>query len=377
MTDPQEWETRVCEAVAELTAGVNSVALYGLRHPRAGQSVERLTARLTDLLTSEPALPFVLIGDELFVQGRPFTRLARQAPALIRRLRRCGVEQITFRRGVPEGEVRDLLSELAAGGEVPVHSRTFIDVGDVELDEASPVPGEGRSKAEQPRRVRDRVGLVAEALAPVPGGRGPAMADLAVVARELVKELEVNPNPLAHLAPWEGEERWHAVHAHNVGVLVAGLATLAGAPAGLGREIAVAGMVHDVGKLLLPDEVVERDFELSGDDLELILDHPKLGFEVLLSDEQVSPVALIVAFEHHLNYNGTGYPRMQRPRRPHTVSRLVSVADAFDILRTLRSQRGLASAEATGAWLLTHSGSMLDPAWANAMVELLGATPAQ
>ncbi len=372
MSTPQEWEARVCEAVAELTAGVNTVALYGLRHPRAEQSVERLTGRLTDLLSGEPALPVVLIGDELFVQGRPFTRLARQAPTLIRRLRRCGVEQITFRRGVPAGEVRDLLAEIAAGGEIPVHSRAFIDVGDVELDEANPVPGRDKARSARPERVRDRVALVEKAISPVAGGRGPSLADLALVARGLHKELEETPNPLLHLAPWEGEERWPAVHAHNVGVLAFGLARLAGASTGFCRELAVAGMVHDVGRLLLPDEVAERDFELAGDDLELILDHPKMGFEVLLADEGTSPVALIVTLEHHLNFNGTGYPRMSRPRRPHPASRLVSVADAYDILRTLRAARGLASAESTSGWLLARAGSVLDPAWTRAVVELAG-----
>jgi HD-GYP domain-containing protein (c-di-GMP phosphodiesterase class II) len=149
------------------------------------------------------------------------------------------------------------------------------------------------------------------------------------------------------------------------------LAKLSGVAAAICQDLGMAGLVHDVGKLLLPAEVTARETELTGDELEFILDHPQVGLEALLRNGQLPPLALVVTFEHHLNYNGTGYPRLGRPRRPHPAARLVAVADAFVVLFTARGGRGMITREGTIAWLEEHGGSILDPDWVGALRDLL------
>ena len=137
----------------------------------------------------------------------------------------------------------------------------------------------------------------------------------------------------------------------------------------LRRSLRLAALVHDIGKLFLPAELLARELELAGDEIELLLDHPKAGLETLLASEQLPPLALIVAWEHHLYFNGTGYPRLDHPRRPHPAARLVTVADTFDLLFTARGGRGMLTREGTVAWLADRGGSMLDPGWASALRE--------
>jgi HD-GYP domain-containing protein (c-di-GMP phosphodiesterase class II) len=370
-----EWELIVQDIIAELAAGATTVALYGAGHPRAGEAIHELERNLATLHRSEPELTMVLLGDELFVQGRPFTRTSRQAPALIRRFRRRGVEHVTFRPGAPADELRQFLIELATTEETPVRTRSHIQVGKVELaehdlgglDESS---GE-KEKARLPS-VRDRVTLVQETFAGYRTGRGLAVTALEDVARSTLEALAAQRDPLRLFAPWEGVERWQAVHAHNVCVLSQALALAAGANRVMIVELGIAALLHDIGKLELPDEVQQREIEsLSENDLELILDHPATGLAALLATVQVPLLALIVTYEHHLNHNGTGFPRLARPRRPHPATRIVSLADAYVVLHTARGARGLTTRESELAWLQQRSGSHFDPWWCSVLKTLV------
>lgn len=369
-----EWEAAAAEVVGELSAGATTMALYGFGHPRAQQAVARLHLRLERLLEGESELAMVLLGEELFVQGRPFTRTSQQAPAVIRRLRRRGLEHVTFRMGVTPVEVKEFLIELAAADDAPVTARPHIQIGRIELDErelGGPDSRDGRKGRRKVPTVRDRIELLAEVFAGFASGHALAVGDLEAVVHALLDNLDRDGDPLHQLAPWQGELRWPAVHAQNVAAMSIGLARLGRISHASCVDIGLAALLHDVAKLFLPPEVVERELELTGAELELLLDHPRGGLEALLASEQLPPLVLIVTYEHHLNYNSTGYPRLQRPRRPHPASRLVALADAFDTLHTARGSHGLATRETTLAWLSSHAGSGLDPGPVHALTDLL------
>ncbi len=369
-------EVLVDQTIGEMAGGATTVGLYGPEHPRAGQAVQRLAAQLGTLLADEPELAFVLLGEELFVQGRPFTRISRHAASLIRRFRRRGLEHVTVRSGVTEDELRGFLGDLVRTDEAEWTKRPHILAGRVELAErelGGPDEEAGGQGPQKLTTVRDRVALIHECFSEFTLGRPLAVGGLALVVRALYAATGRDPDPVRHFAPWEGEERWGAVHAHNVAALTVGLARLAGAAAAPCQDLGIAALTHDLGKLSLPPELLTRELELSGDELELLFDHPRDGLAAALENGQLPPVALLVAFEHHLNYNGTGYPRLGRPRRPHPAARLVTLADAFDVLFTSRGGRGLLTREGTLAWLEERSGTVLDPAWVGALRRVLEA----
>ena len=378
MTVRSEWEVRVDQTLGELVSGTTTFGLYGSQHPRAVQAVQRLSSQFDSLLETESELAIVLLSDELFVQGRPFTRVSRHAPALARRLRRRAIEHATFQLGLTLEEVRGFLEDLARKDDSPVRSRPHVQVGQVELSDrelGGPDEASGGKQKQKLAAVRDRVSMIHECFLEFAQSRNLAAGDLGRVARALWIKLGEEPDPLAHFAPWEGEERWPAVHVHNVAVLSMGLARLSGISTAWGIDLGMAALVHDIGKLLLPPEVMSRELESSGDELEPIFDHPRIGVAAVLANPQLPSLAGIVTHEHHLNYNGTGYPRLAHPRRPHPAARLVTVADCFVVLFTARGGRGQLTREGTILWLEEHSGTVLDPNWAGALKDMLDRPP--
>jgi len=370
-----EWELQVHELLSGLVAGVTTLSLYQPDHPRSQTLLDALLRRLETLLAEDGELPIVLLSDDLFVKGRPFTRLSRPAETFLRRMRRRRIEHVTFRRGVQRAHIQAFLLDLAKADDSPPLSQDTIQVGRVEFSEGGGGPDAESGGAGKARfgLVRDRVTVIAESFRAILGGRPPAFSDLDGLVHYLLGELQAEKHPFSLVAAWEGEERWPAVHAHNTSCLALALATRAGFSPSAAVEIGLAAIFHDVGKLFWPDELLQQEFELGGKELELILDHPRDGLSLMLTwGHQLPPVALVACFEHHMYYAGGGYPRLANVRRPHPASSLVAVADAYSTLHTASRERLVIPAETADAWLAERAGTHFDPHWCAALGEVVG-----
>ncbi|MBP1620018.1 MAG: cyclic diguanylate phosphodiesterase [Acidobacteria bacterium] len=362
-----EWESLIGGTVAELAAGATTVALYGASHPRAEEAVSGLHDRLTRLLKDEPELTLVLLGDDLFCGDVPLAGITRHAENLVHRLQRRGIEHLTFSTGVAAAELREFFTELGGGPDTRVTSRAHIQVGVVDLAEG----GGGGGRRSLPT-VADRLELVESAFARLASEGRLEVGDLQAVARAIVEALERDQDVFAQCAPWDEEAQWPTVHAHNVATLAAGLARMAGVEAELRREIALAGLVHDIGRAAVPRRIFEIELELPMREVELDLDHPQAGLAILLDDPRVPYLALIAVLEHHLAHDGArGTPKQLVGPVPHPVSRLIAVADAADVIVHGRGGRGLATREATVAWFAESAGRTHDPGWCRGVRQLL------
>jgi putative two-component system response regulator len=154
------------------------------------------------------------------------------------------------------------------------------------------------------------------------------------------------------------------------------LAEAAGVPRDDIRDIGEAALLHDVGKALTPIDILQKPGKLTPDEWEIIKKHPKEGATIILRSGEGTDFAAVVAYEHHLTWQGGGYPRayehhltwqgggyprLRYPRRPHPVSQLVQICDIFDALRTERPFRGPWSVSRILGYFDELSGTDLNP----------------
>jgi HD-GYP domain-containing protein (c-di-GMP phosphodiesterase class II) len=136
--------------------------------------------------------------------------------------------------------------------------------------------------------------------------------------------------------------------------------------------VRLAGLLHDLGKILIPDELLRKPSALTEDETQLMRGHPELGYS-LLANLDVAPVDSWVR-HHHEHWDGSGYPHGLAGREIPLASRILLVADAFDAITTERSyQRALGSKEAL-AELRAGAGSQFDPHVVGALERHLGCT---
>jgi putative nucleotidyltransferase with HDIG domain len=131
-----------------------------------------------------------------------------------------------------------------------------------------------------------------------------------------------------------------------------------------------AGLLHDIGKFIFPDRILFADRRLSEDDWEIVRRHPAQGARVVGKVAGLGPVAEIIRC-HHERIDGTGYPRQMRGDEIPLLSRMISIADTYDVMTARDSYRTPVSQEAAIAELRRVSGTQLDGELVEVFIQLL------
>ena len=158
-------------------------------------------------------------------------------------------------------------------------------------------------------------------------------------------------------------------HSSRVALIAERLAEEIGWPAEDLRRIADAALLHDVGKLLVADEILAKPGALDDEEFAEVMRHPAAGAEIaaeVLDDDQTAWIR-----HHHERWDGTGYPdRLTGPAIP-AGARLLAVADAWDVMTQARHYREPLSTEAALEELRVHAGTQFDPGLAAALADLI------
>ncbi|MDF2904914.1 MAG: hypothetical protein K0R34_235 [Herbinix sp.] len=126
-------------------------------------------------------------------------------------------------------------------------------------------------------------------------------------------------------------------HVKRVGLISALLARKLGFSPHRVELIHLAASIHDVGKLAIDDKILNKAGKLTPEEYEQVKNHCLYGFELLKNSErELLKEAAIIAYEHHENYDGSGYPRGLKGNEIHLSSRIVALVDVFDALATKR-----------------------------------------
>lgn len=144
-------------------------------------------------------------------------------------------------------------------------------------------------------------------------------------------------------------------------------------------QLGMAALFHDLGKVEIPWEILNKPSGLSEQEWQLVKDHTVQGARLLsrlsrLDERSLS--SIIVAYEHHINFDLSGYPVISSIRQTHLFSRIVRIADAFDAMTTVRIYKCEASAPHDGVlFLLRESGTSFDPPLVKVFVSMVGLYP--
>jgi response regulator RpfG family c-di-GMP phosphodiesterase len=149
-------------------------------------------------------------------------------------------------------------------------------------------------------------------------------------------------------------------HAHRVARLAQRVAAASNAPASAFESLEAAALLHELGRLALPDDLAHKVAPMSPDERELVREHPRFAFEVLRPVAALAGAATLVGALHE-RYDGTGYPNGLRGEAIPFASRVLAVADAFDMLSSIDGvPPQVARADAVGE-LSRQAGTRFDP----------------
>jgi diguanylate cyclase (GGDEF)-like protein len=174
------------------------------------------------------------------------------------------------------------------------------------------------------------------------------------------------------------EERDNYTHEHSEEVvhLARGVAMLLGLQTEQVERIAHAALLHDVGKLAVPNEILHKPGPLTPDEWELMADHPVAGERILLRIPDLTAIAPVVRHEHE-HWDGSGYPDQLKGRLIPIGSRIILACDAYHAMIADRPYRDAMSPDEAAEELRRGSGTQFDPDVVEALLDLLGHEPPQ
>lgn len=158
------------------------------------------------------------------------------------------------------------------------------------------------------------------------------------VFRNLIAELK-SGNTLNLLTNIHAHDNYVFTHSVNVTIYTLAMGIKLGLDDKRLDEIAIGSMLHDIGKTMIPQEILNKKGKLTEAEFNIVKKHTEYGFDILRSQSSIPLLAAHCAYQHHEKIDGTGYPRQLKGNDIHQYAKIMAVADVFDALTSNRSYR--------------------------------------
>jgi putative nucleotidyltransferase with HDIG domain len=361
MSDPVRFLNAFAQVFGVMT-------LYPDGHPSRERAVDAAFDELDGLWGGVGHPAFTFIDDEV-VFGREQLRELKSWD-WGRRLVAAGIQRIEFERKVTRDEFTGFLDEVLAR----------LMLSSVDTSEARQMRSlgirfgavglEGQERTEQPApslamaTLELALGEEAETFrwlqSHVQSGGSVPFLEAEAVVRSLSVAMHGDSKIVLPLLRLKEFDQYTTTHSLNVAVLSMGLAESLGCRPRDIRSIGVAGLLHDIGKIRIPIEMLTKPGKLTDEERLIMNSHPIDGARIIMQSGEDLGTAAVVAYEHHIMINGDGYPRLHYQRDCTIASRLVHVCDVYDALSTNRPYREAWPSDKAMSYLEERSGTEFD-----------------
>lgn len=376
------------DIVRRFAGAVRTSQLYAETHPLVNRSVEAFAETLEQLVAEQPPVTIGIVGDEIIVADTPVPNAPSTYAEFVRRLRNIGVERIVFERGVTPDELSTLVNSLAHPERLPakpspdlepsdalaiLNALPHIQVGRIALEER--VVTSAADVATIRRLYADAV-RVAQQLwdsAEREGQLDPAEA--LQLVDNLAQAVAQNRTALVALTALKDYDNYTFTHMVNVSILTMAQARSLGIEGALLREFGLAALMHDIGKVHTPPEILNKPDSLTDREFAIMRLHVVDGAEILRHTPDLPALAPVIAFEHHLRLDGTGYPAVTRSGGLNLCTMLCSIADVYDAMRSQRLYQQAFPTDRILAVLRRNDGLQFDQHLVRRFSQLMGIYP--
>ncbi len=335
-------------------AALRSLKLYPLENATVQKALDDLLAAGQQLLGPEEVVELRVSGDFLFVND---TRLRLELDnyasfsQVLGLLRTFEVGTLGIHKGIERREWQALLSVFLSLGTRDTAGSRFeelqarlhrADIHHLHLEPLTAVEEEDSAEAREvaKRTYSQGVAVTKDVVNSVRMGRTANLKKVKRAVQLVVDQVLNNETSIVGLTTIRDYDEYTFTHSVNVCIFSVAL----GKKLGLGKlqlyDLGLAALLHDIGKARISLDILNKTSGLDEDEWKVMTRHPWFGTLTLFSSrryEETPYRAILVAHEHHMKTDLTGYPKAIRPRTLGLYSRLVSVADGFDAATTRRS----------------------------------------
>ncbi|MGB3400122.1 MAG: HD domain-containing phosphohydrolase, partial [Candidatus Deferrimicrobiaceae bacterium] len=282
---------------------------------------------------------------------------------LLRDIREKGLEKISIKEGLTFGELKRFVFFLATGKQASPGTRfEAINYGTIQAIKSKDETDGGEATLSRSHLLYGATEVLQGLLKSLAEGKaGTSVSSAQEIVASIMKTIRQDAQLLHRLMQMQSHDDYTVTHSLNVSAIVVAQATALGLPENRLLEIGLAAMLHDIGKEMVPSEILQKPGKINPLEFARMAEHPVLGAKALRKMDCGSDLPLIVCFEHHIKYNGSGYPKIPNRGPLHPVSYMTQIADVYDALRTYRPYRKSLDIKTTLSIMEKGRGTEFEP----------------
>lgn len=374
------------ELARALAIAQNNAGLYPPSHPlvaRANEELVNAVRSIVDLGFDEVTVN--VYKATLFIENQVLPEESVTYRRLVEELVTRGISAVTFRKGLSSEEATAIAQLLNTPDVSDIdEAQAFLDHRGVmhvtiaettELDETVR-EAESRENKQRARESYDAgIELMRDVETQAKLGKVFEIEPLKQLVSSLLDTLLKDPAAVLGLTAIKSHDQYTLNHSINVCILAIALGSDLGLGAEELRSLGLSALLYDLGKVRIPEEILNKEGPLTPEEWQIIKTHPVEGADLLKRIQLEEQMPMIVAYEHHQRHDMQGYPPPIGAREQHLFSRIVALCDAYDAMTTRRPFRREVRPDKALAVLMQGRNKAYDPAVTKAFVALLGIYP--
>jgi len=370
----------------QLAAVIKNATVYPGSHPFLLAAADQLLARISELMLTRKEVAFYLVAGELFFDTYSVP-VDQGFAILMEQITSRDVGGVIFKPGLSKEEIvafaglmnKEASSFAGSGGLSEIaakHGITHIELHRVLFVDKKFGKTVKDTKKKAGEVFMDAVETVKELVESVHLDKTFNMRKVNALVHTMVDTILEDRDALMGLTSIKMYDEYTFAHSVNVAVLSIAQGTFLSFDKPQIAALGVAGMLHDIGKVNIPLEVINKPDKLTDQEWEIMKRHPVEGALILSDVQAMTKLAMVVAFEHHQHGDVRGYPRFDDIVQQHPFSQIVAIADSYDAIVAARVYYKVTTPpDKAIRILLSKRGTAFNPVLVKAFVNMIGVFP--
>lgn len=393
----QKWHeksVKVEQALRHLHLLITSAGLYSDVHPRFVEVLAEVVTAWQTLLRDEGEIELKQIANSLVYDGAALQGHLNSTQEFTQMLKERGLECLVFQPGLTTEEMlafahymalsQSRRKQLGAPGvylaQQGVHHIDIWKLGDLMNEKGADAQQQAQGLPAGLNDLQtfrqDNLRIIKELYQNAKLNRTLDLDSARAVVGSFMSESVFSSDLLMGISSIRAEDdEYTCTHAFNAGVLSICLARYLGLEESVVADIGMACLLLDIGKMFVPDAILNKPGRLTAEEWAVMESHPTLGARFLLSLPNMVELAPIVAYEHHMNLDGSGYPCLPMRHEMSLASQIASLVDFYDAVSTARPYKRAALPSDVVALLKRVEDRTKDPRLKAIFLEMLGNYP--
>lgn len=369
---------------------ISNTRLYSLEHPKTKEMIVKAFSSLNKTLRTTNKLTILIIDQDIIINNKSIrSEEADYFSLFITVLKQKNIEHLSFKKGITLKELTRFLFDISSKKGTTVYNGPGISTGGLQLKEAlrdtlSPTDQLVTKNGHEQTGEREQ-GLIAKLKSLSTQQQLLAQELYFSIKKEKAIDLRKvqdnmssfvtlftkNINPLSLLTTLQTNDDYTFTHVINVCILTLTQAESLGFTGQHLYDIGITATLYDIGRNFIPEELLNKPGILDIKEQNIIKAHTTKGARYLLNLSDAPRLAVLAALEHHIHFDGNGYPDLGSAWKPNIVSQMVAIADTYDSMRCKRPYRKPSSEKIIFNTLTKEKGRSFNPLLVDNFISIL------